>query len=62
MPKCEFCNRELVISKIDTEKNKACLSCPDYMAGNDEHTSYFMDMTDEFKELMENSKDPVLYW
>jgi len=61
-PKCKFCNRKLVISKIDMEKKKACLSCPDYMAGNDQHTSFFTDMTAEFEETMENSKKPVLYW
>lgn len=61
VPKCELCNRKLVISKINKEENRACLSCPDFVAGNDEHTSYFVELTDELEKLFENDK-MVLYW
>lgn len=60
-PKCEYCNRHLVISAIDEDKNIAYLSCPDYMAGNDEHACHMVELSRELEELLENER-PVLYW
>ncbi len=59
--KCDYCNGNLVISSLIIEENKACLSCPDYIAGNDAHTSYVVELTEELEELFAGDKT-VLYW
>ncbi len=58
--KCEFCNRPLVISAIDREKERIHLACPIFVAESDEHTCLEMKLTPELEEHY--SGKAVLYW
>jgi hypothetical protein len=49
MANCELCGKPLEISELDRAENLAWFSCPDYMAGNDEHTSYPVPLTPEIE-------------
>jgi hypothetical protein len=37
---CELCGKYLELHEIDRAENIGWLSCPEYLNGHDEHTSY----------------------
>ena len=51
MYKCEVCNRKMQITEIDRSEGIAWISCPKYMEGNDEHSSFPVKLTEEIEDI-----------
>ncbi len=54
MFKCEVCGKKMEITEIDKAENIAWICCPCYIAGDDEHDGYAVELTKEIEEIFLN--------
>jgi len=51
MLECKICGQRMEVTEIDRSEGIAWICCPSYMAGDDEHDSYPIELTDEIEGI-----------